>query len=375
MAADPIRRLFYGYRPDNKALDISTFLIKFSPMERINLLGNTVDDLEKLMLNFGEKPYRARQLFKWLYHLRQYDFSRMTNLSKSLRSDLLERFVFDGPEIEKIAASDDGTEKLLFRLADGSYIESVIIPDGDKNTVCVSTQVGCALDCAFCATGKAGFIRNLTTGEIVGQLLYIRERGGAEAFHNIVFMGMGEPLLNYKNMVAAVGIISSEIGLSVSAKRVTVSTAGIVPGIIRLADSGLKVNLAISLHAASDKKRMVLMPIAKKYRLAELMKAAEYFAVKRKKRVTFEYILFKGFNDSKVDALELARLVEGIPCKINILAYNPVNGLPYERPSDDDVDRFGKLLYPRAPAVTVRKSRGLDIAAACGQLAGKYEKS
>ncbi len=375
MAADPIRRLFYGYRPDNKALDISTFLIKFSPMERINLLGNTVDDLEKLMLNFGEKPYRARQLFKWLYHLRQYDFSRMTNLSKSLRSDLLERFVFDGPEIEKIAASDDGTEKLLFRLADGSYIESVIIPDGDKNTVCVSTQVGCALDCAFCATGKAGFIRNLTTGEIVGQLLYIRERGGAEAFHNIVFMGMGEPLLNYKNMVAAVGIISSEIGLSVSAKRVTVSTAGIVPGIIRLADSGLKVNLAISLHAASDKKRMVLMPIAKKYRLAELMKAARYFAIERKKRVTFEYILFKGFNDSKVDALELARLVEGIPCKINILAYNPVNGLPYERPSDDDVDRFGKLLYPRAPAVTVRKSRGLDIAAACGQLAGKYEKS
>ena len=373
MAAVHTAAIIFVQYSINKALDNSLILIRFSAMDRINLLGNTVGDLEKVMVNLGEKPFRARQLFKWLYHIMQPDFERMTDLSKTLRKDLSDKFVFDYPSIEKIAISEDGTEKLLFKLTDGLFIESVIIPDNGKKTVCVSTQVGCALNCAFCATGKMGFSRNLTTGEIIGQLLYIRERGGFDAFHNIVFMGMGEPLLNYPNMIKAVEIISSSIGLSVSAKKITISTAGIAPGIVKLADSDLKVNLAISLHAANDEKRMALMPIASKYKLSELIPAIKYYTTRRRKRVTFEYILFKGFNDSKEDALELARLIEGIPCKINILAYNPVEGLSYGRPTDEEVDRFGKILYPRAPAVTVRKSRGLDIDAACGQLAGKYK--
>ncbi len=212
----------------------------------------------------------------------------------------------------------------------------------------------------------------MTAGEIVGQLLYLRSRDGEEAFQNIVFMGMGEPLLNYDEMVRAVEIISSEIGLSVSAKKITVSTVGIVPGIYRLADSGLKVNLAISLHAADEEKRKKIIPIAKKYGIKELTEAVRYFAKKRRKRVTFEYVLMGGFNDSREDALELARMITGIPCKINLIAYNPVPGLPHRRPTDDEVDRFAQWLYPRAPAVTVRKSRGMDIEAACGQLAGKY---
>jgi len=187
-------------------------------------------------------------------------------------------------------------------------------------------------------------------------------------------MGMGEPLLNYDNLIRAIEIISSEIGIALSAKRITVSTAGIVPGIYALADSELKVKLAISLNAATDQKRQKLMPVARSYDLNKLMKAAKYFADRKKKRVTFEYILFKGFNDSRQDALALADLISGIPCKINVLAYNPIKGLPYHRPSDDEVDEFGRYLYPRAPAVTIRKSRGLDIEAACGQLAAKSQQ-
>jgi len=341
-------------------------------MKRLNLLGNTVSDFEHIMRSLGEKPYRGRQVFKWLYQVLQSDFNRMTNLSRSLRQRLEERYEFVGPEPERSAVSSDGTEKFLFRLADDALIETVLIPEGGKRTVCISSQAGCALGCAFCATGKMGFTRNLTAGEIVWQLLYLRRRGGDEAFQNIVFMGMGEPLLNYDEMVRAIEIISSEIGLSVSAKKITVSTVGIVPGIYQLADSGLKVNLAISLHAADGEKRKKIIPIAKKYGIKDLTEAVRYFAKKRRKRVTFEYVLMGGFNDTRQDALALARMIAGIPCKINIIAYNPVAGLPHRRPSDDEVDRFAQWLYPRAPAVTVRKSRGLDIEAACGQLAGKY---
>ncbi len=342
-------------------------------MQRTNLLGHTVTDLEKIMLELGESKYKGRQLFKWLYHLDQTDFSRMTDLSIPLRSRLSEQYDFRGPEAVDIAISEDGTEKYLLELADGALIETVLIPDGDKRTICISTQTGCALGCRFCATGKLGRGRNLTTGEILGQLLFARRRYGEEAFKNIVFMGMGEPLLNYDNLCRAVDIISSSIGFMVSARRVTVSTIGIIPGIYKLADSKLKVNLAISLHAPNDDKRREIMPYVKAFPLEDLIKAAKYYAEKRKKRITFEYILFKDFNDSREDALELARLIKGLPCKINILAYNPVEGFPYQRPSDEEVDRFGKILYPRAPAVTIRKSRGLDINGACGQLAGKKQ--
>ncbi|PKK82812.1 MAG: 23S rRNA (adenine(2503)-C(2))-methyltransferase RlmN [candidate division Zixibacteria bacterium HGW-Zixibacteria-1] len=342
-------------------------------MEKTNLLGVSLSELGQMMMEMGEKEYKSRQLFKWFYNLLESDFERMTDLSVKLRKKLSKRYFFKGLDAADVAVSSDGTEKYLFRLSDGKLIESVLIPDGQKRTVCISSQAGCPLKCSFCATGLMGFGRDLTVGEIIGQLLFLRQKYGEEAFRNIVFMGMGEPLLNYENVIKSVEIISSELGLSVSAKKITISTVGIVPQIYALADSDLKVNLAISLHAADDDKRRKIMPIARKYGLDELMKAVRYFADQRKKRVTFEYILFKDFNDSTGDADTLAQLIKGIPCKINILAYNPIDNLPYKRPSEEEVDNFGKYLYPLAPAVTVRKSRGLDIAAACGQLAGKAQ--
>ncbi len=343
-------------------------------MRKTNLLGFTLADLESLLVEMGEKKYKGRQIFKWLYGSLRYDFNLMTDLTKELREKLDAKYTFVGLQPEKVSKSRDGTEKILFRLNDNKFIETVLISDGIKRTICVSTQVGCPIKCSFCATGLMGFKRNLTLGEILGQLLYAREQYGVDAFRNIVFMGMGEPLLNYDNLVQSIKIISSSIGFSLSARKVTISTVGIVPKIYTLADSGLKVNLAISLHAATDKKRRRVLSIPTKYNLHSLMAAAACFARKRKKRVTFEYILFKGLNDSKEDALALAELVKGIPCKINILAYNPVENVPYRRPSEEEIDNFSKLLYPRAPAVTVRKSRGRDIDAACGQLAGKMQK-
>jgi 23S rRNA (adenine2503-C2)-methyltransferase len=340
-------------------------------MDKTNLLGYTASELEGLVQKLGEQKFKGRQLFKWLYNRLQPDFGLMTDLSLNLRRKLIQDYVFRGLNVGEISRSRDGTEKFLFRLDDQSLVESVLIPDRQKKTVCVSTQVGCPVGCSFCASGLMGFTRNLTAGEIVGQLMSIRQRDGVEAFQNVVFMGMGEPLLNYQNLVRSIGIISSEIGLSLSAKRLTVSTVGIIPGIYALADSGLKVNLAISLHAATGKKREKLVPLNKSCPLDKLVAAAAYFARKRKKRVTFEYILFRGVNDTPQDVKALARLVQGIPCKINILSYNPTDDSPYERPSEEEVDNFGKLLYPVAPAVTVRKSRGLDIEAACGQLAAK----
>ncbi len=322
-------------------------------MERVNLLGRSVTDMENLVEQLGDKRFKGRQLFKWLYNNMEPDFQRMTDLSLELRRKLSDRYIFEGLTPQKISRSRDGTEKYLFALDDGNFIETVLIPEGSKSAVCVSSQAGCALGCRFCATGKMGFGRNLSAGEIVGQLLFLRHRYGAESFQNIVFMGMGEPLMNLENMIHAIKIISSELGLSLSAKKITVSTVGLVPKIYALADTGLKVNLAISLHAAIDEKRREIMPISRGYTLAELMEAARYFALKRKKRITFEYILFDGFNDTMEDIKALANLIKGIPCKINVLAYNPVGDLPYRRPSDEQVNEFARLLYPRAPAVTV----------------------
>lgn len=344
-------------------------------MEKINLLGYTSQELEQLVASLGDKPYRGRQLFKWLYKVRQYDFSLMTDLSRPLREKLTEQYTFAGLELAEEQVSADGTRKFLFHLNDGLPLEAVLIPDYDdeRNTVCISSQVGCALGCRFCATGTMGFKRDLTVGEIVGQLIYLRDRFGDDVFGNVVFMGMGEPLLNFDNLLKAVGIMSASDGLSISAKKVTVSTSGISPKIIRLADSGIKVKLAVSLHVATEEKRLEIMPMVRSFRLDKLMEAIRYFTFKTKTRVTFEYILFKGFNDSMDDVLALAKLIRGIPCKINLLAYNPVEGLEFERPSDDEVDWFGRQLYPRAPAVTVRKSRGRDIDAACGQLAARQK--
>jgi len=342
-------------------------------MEKTNFIGLTVSEMEQIALELGAPKYNGRQLFKWLYKSLELDFNKMTDLSKELRTALDEKYYFHDPEIFKIARSKDKTEKIVFKLEDNELIESVIIPDTeyDRATVCISSQVGCPLKCKFCATGMNGFRRDLTTSEIIGQLTAIRRKYGPNIFQNVVFMGMGEPFLNYENVLKAVEIISHDSGLSMSSKRITISTVGLIKQIEQLGDSKLNVNLALSLHAATDEKRKMLIPSAKANPLKKIMKACGDFAYRSKKKVTFEYILFKGFNDSKQDALKLAKLVKGIPCKINILAYNPVESLPFERPSEDEINEFGKILYPLTRAVTVRKSRGLDIDAACGQLAGR----
>lgn len=339
-------------------------------MPKVNLLGYTSNQLEELVLSLGDKRYRGRQLFKWLYKVRQYDFDLMTDLSKDLRTRLGGAYDFRGLNNVHTSVSSDGTRKFLFQLDDGCPLETVLMREDDKRkTICLSSQAGCALGCRFCATGRMGLLRDLTVGEIVGQLIYVLEEHGREAVTNIVFMGMGEPLLNLENVVEAVRIVSAGDGLAISAKKVTVSTAGVSPKIRKLADHRLKARLAVSLNAATQEKRARLMPVAETFELRGLMEAVKYYTDTTKSRVTFEYILFKGFNDTMEDVLALSRLISGIPCKINLIAYNPVSGLEFERPSDERVDWFGRQLYPRAPAVTVRKSRGTDIDAACGQLA------
>ena len=340
-------------------------------MTRQNLLGSTVTQMEEIFQRLGERPYRGKQLFKWLYNNRQYDFQSMTDLTKEIRNRLVENYEFRLPALGLKSESKDGTVKFLFRLDDGLPVETVLIPDEERQTLCVSSQSGCALACSFCATGTMGLKRNLTVGEIVGQLLHVRENYGTDAYSNVVFMGMGEPFNNYNNLVEALRIMTASLGLGIAARKITVSTSGITPLIRKYADSMLKANLALSLHAAFQEKREAIMPVARTYQLDKLMDAIRYYTQQTGRRVTFEYILFDGFNDTMDDVLGLTRLIQGIPCKINVLAYNPVPGLNFSRPSDEKVDWFAKMLYPRTPAVTVRKSRGQDIAAACGQLAAQ----
>ncbi len=341
-------------------------------MTKQNLIGYTSAQMEQIMIELGEKPYRGRQVFKWLYKIRQYDFELMTDLSRPTRDRLTETFAFETPAVKDVAESSDGTRKYLFELDDGLCVETVMIPDPESGrcTVCVSSQVGCALGCRFCATGMLGYERDLSVGEILGQLIHLRDRHGDDVFTNVVFMGMGEPLLNLDNVLTAISILSDGAGMSHAAKKVTISTAGIIPAIEQLADSGCKARLAVSLNAATQEKRVKIMPFSRKYPLNELMTTLKQYNSRTKTRVTFEYALFAGFNDSLEDVKAFSRLVQGIPCKINLLAYNPVSNLPFDRPSPEKLDWFARQLYPHVPAVTVRKSRGADIGAACGQLAG-----
>ncbi len=349
---------------------------------KTNLCGLDRSGIEQLMVQMDEKSFRGKQIYKWIYKNRAIAFEQMSDLKKELRSDLDRRFCIRLPELIASQKSVDGTEKFLMsgdmdhngknsRLQ--NQFEMVLIEDQDapRTTLCISSQVGCPLNCGFCATGRIGFGRNLSVGEIVGQPLAIRQLYGDDAFDNLVFMGMGEPLLNFDKVMAAIDIMTDSLGLMLGARRITISTAGVVPGIKKLTQSGSKVNLAVSLNAADDTKRRQLMPITDAYSLNELLDAVKEWTLARKRRVTFEYILFKGINDSKEDALALADLIRGIACKINLLAYNLVDGVALQRPADEDIDRFAATLYPRAPAVTVRKSRGADVDAACGQLAGK----
>jgi len=293
----------------------------------------------------------------------------MTDLSRELRAALAQEFTLTTPDIVARERSTDGTEKFLLRLADGRQLESVFIPDTPSMTFCISTQVGCAMACAFCLTGKMGLVRNLTAGEIAGQVRVLAGAlGMLEKKFNIVLMGMGEPLHNYDETMRALRILNDEHGLAISPRRITLSTVGLLPALEKLAREPLMPNLAISLHAPTDQLRGELVPLNRKYGVAEIIEACRRFPLSKRSRITFEYVLLAGVNDSPEDARKLAKLLSGVKSKVNVIPLNAAPGIPFERPSDEAIDRFAQVLADRGLVVSVRKSRGRDIRAACGQL-------
>jgi 23S rRNA (adenine2503-C2)-methyltransferase len=326
-------------------------------------------ELEELLAGAGAPRFHARQLFQWIHRRGITDFTSMTDLGRELRSKLADGFHVSTPAVVRRDQSSDGTAKLMLQLGDGNLIESVYIPDTPANTFCLSTQVGCAMKCAFCLTGRMGIVRNLTAGEIVGQVRVLAgELGMLDKRFNIVLMGMGEPLHNYDATMKALRILAEEHGMAVSPRRVTLSTVGVLPALERLATEPLMPNLAISLHATTEDQRDMLVPVNRKYGLKELLDACRRFPLKRRNRITFEYVLLKDVNDTPEDARRLVRLLNGIKAKVNLLPLNEAAGIPFERPSDTRVNRFAQILADHHLTVSVRKSRGRDIRAACGQL-------
>ena len=331
--------------------------------------------LEAALAERGHERFRARQIFAWLYRRGVTDPAAMSDLPATLRTALATEFRLATPLVSSRERSSDGTEKFLLKLHDGRHIESVFIPDTPAQTFCISTQVGCAMACAFCLTGKMGLVRNLTAGEIVGQVRVLaRELNLLTTPFNIVLMGMGEPLHNYDAVMKALRILADEHGLALPMRRVTLSTVGLLPALEKLAHEPLMPNLAISLHAPTDAQRGQLVPINKKYDIAQVIEACKRFPLKRRSRITFEYVLLAGVNDSPEDARRLARLLAGVKAKINVIPLNAAAGIPFERPSDAAIDRFARILSERGALVSVRKSRGRDIRAACGQLIVEGQK-
>ncbi|MBA2602868.1 MAG: 23S rRNA (adenine(2503)-C(2))-methyltransferase RlmN [Acidobacteria bacterium] len=345
----------------------------------LDLSGAELHELEAALRDLGSPAFHARQIFQWIHKRGVTDVRLMTDLSRELREALATRFVLTTPDVVKTERSSDGTTKFLLRLSDGKQIEAVCIPehpvgptdvrDADRVTFCLSTQVGCAMGCAFCLTGKMGIDRNLTAAEIVGQVRVLgRELGVLDQRFTIVLMGMGEPLHNYDETMKALRILADERGLGMSPRRVTLSTVGVLPALERLATEPLMPNLAISLHSTTEEQRDLLVPINRKYGLKELLDACRRFPLKRRERITFEYVMLKNVNDTPDDARRLVRLLSDIKAKVNLLPLNEAAGIPFERPSDAAVDRFARILAERGLTVSVRKSRGRDIRAACGQL-------
>jgi 23S rRNA (adenine2503-C2)-methyltransferase len=336
---------------------------------RHDLAEMELAELEAALEAHGAERFHARQIYRWIYRRGVTDVARMTDLSRSLRALLEREFVLATPRIAADERSNDGTRKFLLTLADQQRIEAVFIPDTPAMTFCISTQVGCAMACGFCLTGKMGLVRNLTAGEIAGQVRVLAAATGlADQPFNIVLMGMGEPLHNYDETMKALRMLHSEHGLAISPRRITLSTVGIVPGLERLAREPLMPNLAVSLHATTDEQRTALVPPNRKYPLAAILDACRKFPLKKRSRITFEYVLLDGINDTPEDARRLVRLLSGIKAKINLIPLNPAPGIPFERPSDARIDRFAQILADRHLTVSVRKSRGRDIRAACGQL-------
>ena len=344
--------------------------------DKVNLLGMPKGDLEQFFVGLGEKPFRARQILKWIYQHGVADFDAMTDLSKSLRTTLKESACVELPVEESRHDSADGTVKWLFSSGSGQAVETVFIPEPARGTLCISSQVGCALDCAFCATGAQGFNRNLTAAEIIGQVWHANQNlptrnNGEPAVTNVVFMGMGEPLANYRNVVPVLKLLLSDWSYGLSRRRVTVSTSGIVPHIDKLGDD-CNVSLAVSLHAPNDELRNQLVPINKLHPINELLDACWRYAKKHSNRfITFEYVMLRDVNDSLQHADELAALLKGKPAKINLIPFNPFDGNEFTRSSVGTIREFQDGLRKHELVTTTRKTRGEDIDAACGQLAGK----
>ncbi len=339
-----------------------------------NLLDFDKKGLEAYFSKIGEKPFRAKQLLKWLYQAGVTDFDEMTDLSKSLRTYLKEHCTINLPEIVLEKVATDGTVKWVLRMACGNRVETVFIPEEKRGTLCVSSQVGCALACSFCSTAQQGFNRNLTTAEIIGQLWVATHRLGEESrITNVVMMGMGEPLLNFDNTVKAVNLMLDDCAYGLSKRRVTVSTSGVVPAMYRLSEA-CDVSVAVSLHAPNDQLRNELVPINQKYPLAQLMEACQD-VVKHSPRgfITFEYVMLDGVNDTFSDARALVRLLKNVPCKMNLIPFNPFPNSGYKCSKVSAIEAFRNILHKAGIITTVRKTRGEDIDAACGQLVGKVK--
>lgn len=344
----------------------------------VNLLDFDLPHLVDYFASIGEKPFRARQVMKWMHQMGTDDFSQMTDLAKSLRANLEKSALIKTPQLMTEQCSSDGTRKWLLDVGTGNGIETVFIPEADRGTLCVSSQVGCALECTFCSTGRQGFNRNLTVSEIIGQLWWANKALGTtpkdeRIVSNVVMMGMGEPLANYENLISALNIMLDDFAYGLSRRRVTVSTSGMVPQMDKLKED-CPVALAVSLHASNDQVRDKIIPLNKKYPLKTLMAACQRYLVKAPRDfVTFEYIMLKDVNDQIEHAHELVNLVKDVPCKFNLIPFNPFPNSGFERSSNNQIQRFRNILCEAGLVATVRKTRGDDIDAACGQLAGQVK--
>jgi 23S rRNA (adenine2503-C2)-methyltransferase len=340
-----------------------------NPPVKVDLAELNLAELTEAVVTNGGQPFNARQVAHWIYRQGVTNFAQMTNLSVTLRQVFAETFTVSTPNIERSERSSDGTVKLLLGLTDGRQIEAVFIPDTPGKTFCISTQVGCAMQCGFCLTGKMGFTRNLSTGEIVGQIrVLIQKFDLIDSTFNVVLMGMGEPLHNYDAVMKALDILTDLNGIAMPSRRITLSTIGLIPALKKLATAPVMPNLAVSLHATTEELRSQLVPMNKKYSLKDLMEVCRRFPVRRREQITFEYVLIAGINDSMADVARLAALLSGMPAKVNVIPLNEAPGVSFRRPPDQQINRFCRSLADRGVTVMVRKSRGRDIRAACGQL-------
>ena len=338
-------------------------------MRKTNIRNLTLGELEKALIKLNEKPYRAKQLFAWMYRTGADDFSEIGNIPRTLKEKLEKKYYIGRPEPHKRLKSIDGTEKIVFKLSDVNFVESVLINAKNRKTICLSTQVGCKFACAFCASGGRGFVRNLSVSEIIGQILHIKNKL-KHKITNYVFMGMGEPLDNYESVAKAVLIMNDPEGMDIGARRITISTCGIIPGIEKLKALGLQVNLSVSLHATNNELRNRLMPVNKIYPLEKLIEACDDFIEETGRLITIEYVLIKDVNDSARDADELNLIAKRLRAKVNVIPYSAISGGKFKAPQKNDTSVFMKRLIGKGVNAIERKSKGKDILAACGQLAG-----